>query len=171
MSFFRKFARKQQKEFNYEEYNRKKVQEQEARRKQRAKALLLQAWQNAVQEAVPVWQLWLALHIPPVWYKRLITTLLSLIDRHANEYAKKVTEMDIAYWRKAFTMYTVAYGIRVISFILIGIFKWIHDRVLTFGVITTLTERPIEVAGKKEFRYVLVVRYFWSEICRKEITC
>lgn len=171
MSFFRKFTRKQQKEFNYEEYSRRQRQEQEARRKQRAKKMLLDAWQNAVQEAVPVWQLWLALHIPPIWYKRLITQLLCLIDRYANGYVDKVSKMNIAYWRKSLTMYVIAYSIRIITFFLIGILKWIHDRILTFGVITTLTERPVEVAGKKEFKYTMVVRYFWSEICRKEINC
>lgn len=169
MSFFRKFNRKKQKEFNYEEYNRRHKQEQEARRVQRAKAQLLTAWQNSVQEAVPVWQLWLALHIPPIWYKNLSSRIFNLIDRHATKYAQAIGEKHIAKWRLAMNLRILMFVVKVCHFVLIGMFRWVRDRILTFGVITTLTEKPIDVAGKKEYKYTLVVRYFWSEICRKEI--
>jgi len=169
MSFFRKFNRQKQKEFNYEEYSRKKKNESEVRRVQRAKAQLLLAWQNSVQDAVPLWQLWLAYHIPPVWYKHLSSKLFGLIDRRVSLYVEKLSCRKLAKWRMEMNIRIILFLVQVVHFILIGFGRWIRDRILMFGVITTLTEKPLEVAGKKEFKYTLVVRYFWNEVCRKEI--
>jgi hypothetical protein len=169
MGLFRKFNRKKQKEFNYEEYNRRKQQEAETKRKARAKEPFKKAWRDAVQESVPILQLWLAQFIPPVWYKNLIMKLLDLINRHADKYVQSVSLLNISYFRKSFTMYTIAYGIRLITLFLIGWLRWIHDAILFFGINTSFTEKEVVVRDKKVYRYTMRVRYFFHEILYKEM--
>lgn len=172
MGFFRKFKRQQQKEFNYKEYEAQKLREREEKRKARAKAQLLFAWKATLEEHVPIWQLWLALIIPPTWYKKITGKIMSGLMASTEKYAKSVTFRKLPKWRISFNHFMIFLFIRIVNILLIEIVKWIHDLVLTFGFHTTLKEKKYtNKDGHQEYSYEMVIRYFWIELCRKEITC
>ncbi len=119
----RKFRRKEQKEWSYEQYKKGKYARQKNARIEEARKIFSDTYRKIVPSLIPTRQTKLALLFPPRWYNDFICYFLRIISPHENR--EILLQLDLR-WRKSF--------FRMLRF-------WIANTIYTITIMSMLKLR------------------------------
>lgn len=95
----RKFRRKEQKEWSYEQYKKGKYAQQKNARIKEAQKDFIESYKKLLPHIIPTWQTKIALLFPPRWYNDFICYFLRIISSQENR--EMLLQLDMR-WRKSF---------------------------------------------------------------------
>ena len=98
-NYLRKFRRKDQKQWSYEQYKKQRLARQKNARIEKARQGFTDIYKRVVPNIIPDWQTRLALLFPPRWYNNTICYLLRILSSKENR--EILLQLDKR-WKKSF---------------------------------------------------------------------
>lgn len=98
-NYLRKFRRKEQKQWSYEQYKRERLARQKNIQIEKARKEFIDIYQRIVPNIIPEWQTKLALCFPPLWYNNTVCYILRIISPKKNR--EILLQLDKR-WRRSF---------------------------------------------------------------------
>ena len=98
-NYLRKFKRKEQKQWSYEQYRKSRLAAQKNTAIEKARKEFTDTYQKFVPSIIPKWQTKLALLIPPMWYNNTICFILRIISSKEN---REILLQLETRWKKSF---------------------------------------------------------------------